>query len=572
MTKTHSAAQRRAIECNDPAILVIAGPGSGKTTTVVSRIQRLLTEGVSPRTIIAITFTNAAAKELLKRLAGPDSDQPPALGYIGTLHGFCLRELQRHGSVLGYGRRITVLDAEQSDELLIECAQSVKAKGTIKTLKIMRQIAATTKGGWTLATPNEIAVATYFRRLRQVSAVDFDTILTEYLALLRTDLMPSEEWQHLIVDEYQDSSAIDTAIYFRLPVANRFFVGDPDQAIYGFRGGEVRHILELSKHEDVTTILLDANYRCAPAICYAANRLIGHNRNRIEKTTVPVFNDTDFGSAQMINEASDDEEASFVAKAIQWHRDLDGTAPMEIAVLTRNNREAAAMAKAAELRGIPIRKKKPLIVPEDWSKARLSVDLLNDPGNEMIAFAWIRATHGDEMAKTGRLSAAKAQLPLRCLIPASQRPPPRESTIATLPEDLARMGISRESIELVMEHADALPPGATLMEVSFSIARDLEAREEMGDGVTFTTIHSAKGREWDIVFLAGWEQELFPGNRAGDAGSQDRIEEERRLAFVGLTRARKCVVISHAKKRRQPWGDQRHADATPSQFIQEALG
>jgi DNA helicase-2/ATP-dependent DNA helicase PcrA len=581
------------VESTASEILVLAGPGSGKTHTMVERVRSILSGGVKPEALVIITFTNAGAKELEKRLAetysapvrvpseGPDIatdrleiQRPRRFGYLGTLHGFALRELQLHGEVLGFGPRITVLDEEQAKELMASVAKATGYKGTAKALE-----AAIANAGRCARPrkPDEITAAQFRRELRTNSAVTFDTILEEFHTLLvkhpatyasstarRLQLgnVPVfYAWEHLIVDEYQDSGPIDAAIYGALPVLNRCFVGDPDQAIYGFRGATVENILELARAGATEVHRLDANFRCAATICAAANHLIAHNKNRVDKRTLSARHEVLGQVIVRPDMGLDDQEMGAVllnvAKLI-----TDGEEPGEIAILCRYNATAAVFAETAAAMGIPVRKKQMSGKPRDWALARAAVELLNAPGNDLACRNFARLKYGAEEAAKLIHRAAIAQRSLCSILPETLPPPSTGVWPSDIPTWLARFGLSRESIELVRQTIDEIPE-PTLPAISFALARDLEHQAEEGHGVTITTIHGAKGREWGTVYLVAMEQEITPG------GGKRDVEEERRLAFVGITRAKDRLLMSAASKRRQTWGDNRHAPSTPSQFLTE---
>lgn len=584
--------QRAVVDSTASKILVVAGPGSGKTHTMVARIGRLLERGQDPAGIVCITFTNAGAKELEKRLVGltpigecsasPTGshvniskgecqfchqqvvDNPPRLGYLGTLHGFALRELQRHGSSLGYQDRITVLDEKQAEELLLEVAKRSGYKGTLPKLE-------TTLREWVQGnrpkTPAEIVVAQFFRELRVNSAVTFETILVDFLQLeqelanAETGCRPAGSaglsWEHLIVDEYQDSGSLDARIYAAMTVANRCFVGDPDQAIYGFRGASVRHIMELAREPGLELHTLELNFRCAPLICSAANRLIGHNQDRLQKLTLSPGDDILGQVLLRPQNGIDDEERTRILDNVRKLLSIDVPA-MEIAILCRYNSTVGEFAQAAEAMGLPVRKKAEQKLPVDWGLTRAAVELLHAPYNSMTARTFAKMMWGAARASQLQREADIRQKPLVDLLPMSV-PPLFSMQIEDLLTALARLEVSRESLDLVRERWEEMT-APTLPALSLSMAQKPE-HHELGEGVTITTIHGAKGREWHTVYVVAMEQEIMPGKRD--------LEEERRIAFVAITRAKARLVLSAAVGRRQSWGNNRHAASTPSQFFAE---
>ena len=230
--------QLRAINSNSPTILAISGPGSGKSSTLVARVQRLLLDGVDPSSICVITFTRAAAAELQQRLGDV------RLGFNGNLHSLMFRLLQQHGHLIGLPPQLTILDAEAADELIHECVMTLKAKGSEKTIEELRKTYFVWSSGLKSWDNDRLAVKEYYSRLRDSGAVDFDGILHLGLQVIKK-MYQGTEWpyKYVFIDEFQDSCNIDAEIYGWMPCANKFFVGDSDQAIYSFRGGNVANIM-----------------------------------------------------------------------------------------------------------------------------------------------------------------------------------------------------------------------------------------------------------------------------------------------------------------------------------------
>ena len=274
--------QKRAIESARTKTVCIAGPGSGKTATLIERLQWCIDGGANPSGFVVITFTNAAADEIRRRLA-ERSHLGDCLGYCGTLHGFCLRLLQRHGHLLDFSDRITVLSEDQAEKMLERCIKEMNYRGAVK--HVQEAIARGPDLALVPASPSnaDLVAARFFKVLRRSNLVTFDTLLHYARLLLMENGRAVKEWTHLFVDEYQDSSDLDADIYERLPVKQWFYVGDGDQGIYSFRGGSVQHLLTLANEN--CAFLLEDNYRSVPEICQAADRLIQHNKARHPKHT-----------------------------------------------------------------------------------------------------------------------------------------------------------------------------------------------------------------------------------------------------------------------------------------------
>lgn len=544
---TATPQQRAAVTSTAQNKLVLAGPGSGKTRTIVWRIEQLLrTE--EPGGIVAITFTNAAAKEIAKRLdADGVSDR---LKYVGTIHGWALRCLQAKRETA-----ITVMDDTEADLLMMTIAKDLKVKASDKAILEARRYPSEWKNN-TL----RIAATRYHQMCRAENLMDFDTILVEYLNDLRHSDSPRPACTHLIVDEFQDSGTLDYAIYKAMLPVHSFFVGDPDQAIYSFRGGNVGNILEVARRQDFEVHFLEGNFRSGRNICTVAQRLIERNAGRVKKATVAMLDS--LGMVTLVKPfPTDSAEANGIAQAIATRIQTHGQQPNQIAVLVRTNAQVVAISDALRAVDVPVAKKIRPKRPADWLKARVALELLNSPANGMLLERWLRMTRGEHQAEKILEQARINQRPelIRSAVPELAN----ISAVENVPSALARMGVSRESIEAISERIGELVD-PTIADVAFAVARDSEVGGEVGHGVTVTTMHAAKGREWPMVVVAGAEQEITPGRK------EDNLEEERRLFYVAITRAQDELVITHARKRKQPWGDQRLAAATRSQFVAEA--
>lgn len=536
-----NAAQLQAINSDHPRILTIAGPGSGKTRVLIERINRLCSTGTDPARIVAITYTNSAADEMRSRL-----EHSSDIGFVGTLHSFMLRLVQQNANALGYSSpRLAVLSETQADELLERCATEVHYTGTKKDL------AAAVASRVVAYTPAVLAACRFQNALRRNSLVTFDTLLADGLRLCRTEnAIGFLDYDHLLVDEYQDACDLHAGIYRSLRIPNFFAVGDPDQSIFGFLGSNVSNIVELANDPEFEVIHLEANYRCGQAICDAANNLIGHNQGRVEKATVSATGSTgDVDVSAFMNEQA--ERRAITAKLLGSYSDLS------CAVLLRSNILVDEWVNALEYAGIPIARRIDSTMPEDWAFVRQAVALMVDPSNQWLAQQYLSSQFGHEHAEKLRLAATAAGKPLEVAeIPAGLQ-------ISRYGLTLAQIGASPESIELVETAVDTLPPDSTGSDLLLAISQTDES-QEVGDGVWVGTYHGAKGREFDAVFLPCCEQEIIPGT-----GKNRSLEEERRLFYVGLTRARHQVTISYARERKPAYGRPKPVPATPSQFISE---
>jgi DNA helicase-2/ATP-dependent DNA helicase PcrA len=541
-------AQSQAVESTHDKILALAGPGSGKTRVLVERIKRLIGQGHSPRGMAAITYTNAAADELTERIG-------QGLGYVGTLHGFCLRLIEKDAENFGFPKRLAVLDEQQADELLAQCAQDLNYRGSKESLRTA--IYSLYRQPTRHATDSLVATR-FVNSLRLNGLLTFDTILLEALRSMAFGTRPRsvESFSHLFVDEFQDAADIDAEIYRALRIPNQFMVGDPDQSIFAFRGSNVGNITGLSMVDGWQVIRLEQNYRCGQKICEAANKLISQNWNRVDKRTISA---TDSPGFVTLKECSIPlAEQNYVTTQLMEAASRGQSA----AVLLRTNDLVDQWTEFLDSQGVKIARRTAQQRPADWRFVRTAIALFSDPENDWLAGQFISAKHGAEKAHKAAIEAAAAGKSLNAhgLSIPPELPPSAYTSI------LARCGASQESISIVENAISALPPDSNGADLLLRLAQDENARAEEGRGVTVTTYHSAKGREFDVVFLPAVEQDVIPGKAKSRV-----IEEERRLFYVGLTRARHHVTITYAKERKPPFGSWKPIPATPSQFISEAL-
>jgi DNA helicase-2/ATP-dependent DNA helicase PcrA len=536
MASTLNEAQEWAVTSDSPQILVVAGPGSGKTHTLVSRIKRLIDGGCAPEKLLAITFTNAAARQLEQRIES-------GLGYCGTLHGFLFRLLQNHGERIGYSEnRLAILDQEQADEILNQSIKELNYRGSKKIV----QETLGSDGGRLM---HEIVAMHFKSRLRMNGLMTFDMILSEGLRLIRAGApIP---YQHLFVDEYQDSSALDAVIYREMAIPNKFFIGDPDQSIYSFRGGCMGNILELAEQDQVEVLYLERNYRSGTRICDVAQKLIEQNLQRLNKGT---FSNNEPGSVAVRAHPTQMDEILAVLKAVN---ESEGSS----AILLRSNALVSKWSECFKAYGVSAQADI-LDMPQGWKLCRSMVGLMADPGNDWLCFWLIKQSKGEAMANAARLNAIASGASLND----STLRIPSGLALASYTATLARNGVSQESIRKVETLLAALPENATPHDLLMAMAAEDDGKGPSEEHkVIITTFHKAKGREWDNVYLPACEEGILPTL----ARSED-MEESRRLFYVGITRARHNLTISFAKERPPAYGGSKPVSATPSRFIEEA--
>src|SRR5713101_548145 len=625
-------AQREAVEYPAGPLLVLAGAGSGKTRVLTARIAHLITQhGVAAQRISAVTFTNKAAGEMRTRIAQLLGADPRGL-WIGTFHSLSARLLRREAPLLGFGPNFTIYDADDSEALvkrLLEARQlSPKAypprtvHGVISSAK--NRMLTPEELGARADTPLVKVAADIFAEvgpaLKQANAMDFDDLLLHPLALFREHPERLAYWQdrfqHVLVDEFQDTNAAQYLLVKQLAKrhGNLCVVGDDDQAIYGWRGADVRHMLAFQNDFPGSKLVrLEQNYRSTQVILDAANGVIAENTARLGKT---LFTEKK-GGAPVILLASADErdEAEWLASEFA-RRAADGDVPYDdMAILYRTNAQSRPLEEAFRFRGIPYR----LIGAVSFYERREIKDLLAylrliaNPADDEAFLRVVNVPRrgiGDASLAVLGKAAAGWQKPLlevarRAGSVNDLRPSVREALtgVAALLDRLreavgqADPATALETIlattgyeqYLAEEGAEGMERIENVRELVAGAAAWAEVQDPDADdgtgtpveryltqaalitpvdedknepGVTLLTAHMAKGLEWPIVALAGLEDGLFPLGRSTERPGG--VEEERRLCYVGLTRARERLYLSWARTR---YRNGRLELAEPSRFL-----
>ncbi len=554
--------QHAAVTHPSDRILCISGAGSGKTRVFVERIRHIIAQGADPRSIIALTFTVAASKVIQDRLGAEIK-----LGYAGTIHGLLLRQLQQHGHIIGLATRLTVLDEAEAEALLVKVIADMNYKGTRKSVdEAVKKGCSHYRGGGTIIGNETSTVAfEFWHRILTTGCLTFDAILDLGLELVRmlstTDQL--RRFEHILIDESQDSSETDWRIYEALPVKNIFAVGDFSQRIFSFRGScaGFEQLFNGSPKNGWTALELSDCYRCGSSIVDAANRLISHQPDHPMlpyREKKPMRSAT--GTAGEITVTGYDtaaEEASAVAAAIK--QQLASTPATECAVLCRTNALAASFRATLKACGIPVRERKQTDNPLDWTLARAFIALLTNPESDRLAARFIDLKLGADRAAQMQREAVDDFTTINEKFLHIANVTPQDVTSA-----MVAAGIGRESVGRVRALVEQLDSGATMLELQGAIAELEEDNAEDTDGVTVCTIHAAKGREWEAVWLPAWEEGVFPSTResAGEA-----LAEAQRLAYVAVTRAKSMCAISHASRRQFEWKGV--VEMTPSRFIQK---
>ena len=616
--------QRQAVETLDGPVLVLAGAGTGKTRALTARLAHILTlRRAFPSQVLAVTFTNKAAREMrdrLERLIGTAVEGM----WLGTFHALAARILRRHAEAVGLKSNFTILDTDDQLRLIkqILSAENIDDKRW-PARAILGAIERWKDRGLTpdKVDPGESGdfaggrlpqlYRLYQERLRVLNAADFGDLLLHNLSVFLEQPAILAEWQrkfrYLLVDEYQDTN-IAQYLWLRLLAQqhkNICCVGDDDQSIYGWRGAEVGNILKFEQDfPGAVVIRLEQNYRSTPEILSAAGHLIAHNRGRLGKT---LWTAGSSGDKVVLKGVWDsEEEARWVADEIEAEQRRH-TKLSQIAILTRAGFQSREFEERFINLGIPYRV---IGGPRFYERQEIRdalayLRLVNQLDDDLafervvnvprrgIGTATMQALHG--VGRANQVSLTEAG---RRLIATDELKPAARKAIGTVLRDLDRWRAQAqhlphtevaqilldESGYTAMWQADKSPeaPGRleNLRELVVAMAEfDTlagfldhvslvmdNAADATADQVSLMTLHAAKGLEFDVVFLPGWEEGLFPHQRAMDESGQAGLEEERRLAYVGLTRARRRALVSYAANRRM-YGQWQ--SALPSRFIGE---
>ena len=628
--------QRAAVEQTEGPLLVLAGAGSGKTRVLTYRVAYLMERGVAPWHILAITFTNKAAREMAERvhkLAGEASED----AWISTFHSCCARILRRDIEKLGYKRQFAIYDEDDRMSVIKAVAKELKLSDKEFPPKQIRAVISDAKNR--LLTPTEWlkesgddfrshklyeAYRLYEQQLKGNNALDFDDLLIRTLELL-TEQPPvleyyRDKFRYILVDEYQDTNAAQYMLV-RLLAGDRHnlcVVGDDDQSIYGWRGADLRNILDFEKDfPECVTIKLEQNYRSTGNILDAANQVIAHNAGRKEKA---LWTEAGAGERIRVYRAQDErEEAAWVCQQMnQWK--AQGGAPGDAAVLYRANAQSRVLEEALVRAGLPYRvyggmkfyerkEVKDLIAylralvnpADDMAVRRIineprrgigdtTVDKLAEYAAAEGSSLFMAAMSASEAGLTGRaLSAVEKFSALMEELTVDAETMPADGFLRHVieatgyeeqfkkvqnEENESRLENIAELETAVKEYVAREPEGGLegFLE-NVALVTDLDGMDASTQALTLMTLHSAKGLEFDLVVMTGMEEGVFPTSRA--LFDDEKMEEERRLCYVGITRARKRLLMSWAQTRalygsRQYNTRSRFLDEVPRRLVEDA--
>ncbi|WP_119168566.1 ATP-dependent helicase [Algihabitans albus] len=622
-----NAAQREAVETLDGPVLMLAGAGTGKTRALTARLAHLLLTGRAvPGQIMAVTFTNKAAREMKERVAALLGRSVEGW-WLGTFHSLAARFLRRHAEVAGLQPNFTILDPDDQLRLMkqILAAEGIDDKswparavlGAVERWKDKGLTPDRVSAGEAGAVANGRGLelyAAYQARLKQLNACDFGDLLLHCIEIFRTrqDILDEvhRQFRYLLVDEYQDTN-VAQYLWLRLIAQghkNICCVGDDDQSIYGWRGAEVGNILRFEQDfPGAKVIRLERNYRSTPTILGAASGLIAKNEGRLGKTLWTEGGEAGEGERIRVRGLWDGEaEARFVGEEIEALQ-RNGESLAGMAILLRTTAQMREFEDRFNAIGLPHR-----IVGGPRFYERLEVRdalaylrVVAQPADD-LAFERIvnkpKRGLGDATLKQFRQVARAQGLPLletaRRLIATDELKPKARKALADVVENFLRWRQAAEDLphtdlaETVLEESgytdmwrddtaieapgrlenlaaliDGMADFENLQGFLEHVGLVMESLQDTGgEQVSIMTLHAAKGLEFDTVFLAGWEEGLFPNQRALDDTGLRGLEEERRLAYVGLTRARRRLFVTFAANRRLhgSW-----AAAIPSRFVDE---
>lgn len=618
---TLNARQLEAVQAHDGPMLVLAGAGAGKTRVITHRILSLMKCGVDPQAILAVTFTNKAAREMRERMhtliaADPALGRAPHDGEptLSTFHALCVRMLRENHRALDLRRHFTIYDRSDSMRAIKRALERAgysskqfeprrilsiisRAKGNAHDQLAFKDAARTY--------PEEVAAEVwehYDRIVRDEHALDFDDLLLRTNQMLQNDRVIREHYRerfaYVHIDEYQDTNAVQYEIARTIAGAraNVCAVGDIDQNIYSWRGADISNIMQFERHfPGAKIVLLEENYRSTQAIIAASNAIIEKNRNRVPKT---VFTNNGAGEPLGLYIAHNEaDEAHFVAETAH-NLIAAGASPSSIAVLFRTNFQSRALEEAFIARGIAyqmlgVRFFERKEVKDVLAFLRYALNpgatsdlsrIINAPPRGIGKVTLLKLIEGRRADITGAIATKVAAF--EALIAEIGEVAHTRPVSETLRHIIARSGIEqhlkddgdegqerllnlRELVALAVRY-DAYTPEEGVIRLLEDVALQSDQDELPDvdtDMVKLMTVHAAKGLEFSYVFITGLEEGLFPHERMAEEGSRGRDEEEeRRLFYVALTRAEKKIFLSYACMR-TIFGSQRINE--PSSFVRD---
>jgi len=620
-------AQRAAVFHDGGPLLVVAGAGSGKTRVLIARIARLLDQGVPPYAVLAFTFTNRAAREMRERLAGMVGEAAQQL-WVGTFHATAVRILRREAPRLGLPTSFAIYDREDQESVLKELMARLHLPEDTFRMAVVRERISSAKNALVDPDGMERAAETPFERrmaecyreyqatLRANGALDFDDLIAETVKLLRDHRDAGESWsrrfRHVLVDEYQDTNHAQFLLVHALAAVhgNLFVVGDDDQSIYGWRGADLSNVLDFeTAFPGASVIRLEQNYRSTSRILAAANALIANNRSRKGKTLW-----CEGPEGELLRFALQRDEAEEARRIRRWVESCRsrGRRLADCAVLYRTHAQSRALEIELRQSGIAYqivggisffqrREVKDLLAylrlavnSSDrvsfwrvWNLprrglgpgVRAQVEAALESGAATPAEALARVAAGGSLNKPARAGAEaflalleevrarrseSAETLLRLVLE-------RTRYLDTLEDDEPREREERRAVVEELVAAGSFTPDLDSFLAEAALVTDADRLEESADRMLLLTMHNAKGLEFPAVLVAGLEEGLLP--HAASLDDDARLEEERRLFYVAITRAREEVMLTAAAYRRRwdgPSGSSisRFVDEIPAEVLE----
>jgi DNA helicase-2/ATP-dependent DNA helicase PcrA len=623
-----NAVQRDAVQTVDGPVMIVAGAGSGKTRVLTYRIAWLLQQGVPAHNILALTFTNKAAREMRSRIESVVPGEAAQRIWMGTFHSTFARLMRRDAERLGFHRNFSIYDTEDS----LGVIKNIMGDLNINTQQVsptaVRHAISSAKNR--MMSPADLAnkaidiferkvaevFAEYVKRLHASNAMDFDDLILHPIRLF--DAHPEvlakyqQQFRYILIDEYQDTNQAQYQIVRRLAEAQRNIcvVGDDAQSIYAFRGADIRNILDFEKHfGDARVFRLEQNYRSTKSILAGADSVIKHNRKQIPKT---LWTDNPAGDPITVLETADEgEEAHKIVICMQDEAHRRKLQLNDFAILYRTNAQSRAIEDAMRRSGIPYtivggvefyRRKeikdilaylRLIVNPEDDEAAQRVINyptrgigqtsisrMRSFAADEGVSFFEAAINVGRAPGMTGAAVRRVEEFVRLIQKYASLR---REISAGELVGSLIdELGIvasfknegtmeARTRIDNVQELLSAISDfvtddGLSTLEAFLeqaSLVADVDSYDESRNAVTLMTLHAAKGLEFPVIFLVGMEEGLFPSSMAIE---RDEVEEERRLCYVGMTRAMQKLYMTHARSRLR-WGER--LEQVGSRFLDE---
>jgi len=626
--------QLEAVRAGEGPVLVLAGPGSGKTRVLTHRIAYLMDEcGIPPYHILAVTFTNKAANEMKERLERLLGEETRRLT-VGTFHAICVRILRREAERIGLSPSFSIFDADDQRRLVRRILKELNLDD--KQFRPRSVHATISRAKNELLTPENYVPQNYrgeiirrvFERyqeaLRESGALDFDDLLVETAALLsdpETQAKYRRRYRHVLVDEFQDTNKAQYELVSHLTGEQRnvFVVGDEDQSIYSWRGADFRNVGRFQvEHADAKVFLLEQNYRSTQTILDAAQAVIARNKKRTAKQ---LWTSNGKGRRIRIYEAYNElEEAEYVAKEIQRLAAEGATQASDCAVMFRTNAQSRALEEAFVQRGMSYRLVgatrfyqrreikdvlaylRLLVNPDDEISLTRAINTprrgigpktLNELANyaaqegvslgrALVRMERLQSEHGSTAETLMSSRSSKLLLRFAGVVSTLREAAQSDNLTRVLEQTLEVTGLmgslqdgteeGKERAENVQElltvvrRFDDMPAVASLPPLleEISLASDVDRTDWSGDAATLLTLHSAKGLEFDTVFMIGMEEGICPHQRSID--DEDQMEEERRLCYVGMTRAQQRLYLLRTFKRTL-YGNAESRD--PSRFLQD---